>query len=132
MVADFLARAVTGRALGDPACDLSGGDIRRALATDYVIGLGWPVVRCATVMGVAGFDPSFHDCNDWDFGTRAAAGGARLAPIVVSYRTVAGQRLVDDLMINAVDAGRALAHPSSPTWSPPDGHGRVAAPSGKP
>jgi len=110
----FFARSVDGGAPGEPECGWFGDDIRRALATGGVIGPSWSVVRRATVTGVAGFDPSFHNCNDWDFYTRAAAAGARFGRIeqcVALYRTVAGDRLVNDLAIGAVNAGRVLAHP---------------------
>ncbi|WP_294190879.1 glycosyltransferase family A protein [uncultured Sphingomonas sp.] len=114
IVVGFFAR-VEGNAVPDePECGWSGGDIRRALASGGVIGPSWSIVRRATVTAVAGFDPSFHNCNDWDFYTRAAADGARFARIdrcVALYRTVAGARLVDDEAINAVNARRVRAHP---------------------
>ena len=68
----------------------------------------------ATVTDVDGFDPSFHNCNDWDFYTRAAAAGARFGRIercVALYRTVAGSRLVNDSAIGAINAQRVLSHP---------------------
>lgn len=99
---------------GDPECGWWGDDIRAALRQGGVIGPSWSVVRRATVTAVAGFDPSFHNCNDWDFYTRAAATGARFRRIdmvIAHYRTVAGNRLVDDLAIGAENARRVLSHP---------------------
>ncbi len=108
------ARVEGGGAPGEPECGWDGGDIRRALATGGVIGPSWSIVRRATFDTVAGFDPSFHNCNDWDFYTRAAAAGAgfaRIEPTVALYRTVAGHRLVADHAIGAQNAARVLAHP---------------------
>lgn len=114
IVVGFFARVEGEAAPGEPECGWAGDDIRRALATGGVIGPSWSIVRRATVTAVAGFDPSFHNCNDWDFYTRAAATGARFARIdrcVALYRTVAGGRLVDNDAINAVNARRVRAHP---------------------
>lgn len=97
-----------------PECGWDGDDIRAALATGGVIGPSWSIVRRATVMAVGGFDPSFHNCNDWDFYTRAAADGARFGRIdatIALYRTVAGDRLVNDYAIGQLNAERVLAHP---------------------
>lgn len=114
VVVGFFARAANSGAIGSAECGWSGGDIREALSTGGVIGPSWSIVRRATVASVAGFDPSFHNCNDWDFYTRAAAAGARFGRIgrcVALYRTVAGDRLVDDVAVNAINAKRVLAHP---------------------
>ena len=108
-----------GRVEGDaapsaPECGWDGRDIRRALASGGVIGPSWSIVRRSMVMAIGGFDPSFHNCNDWDFYTRAAADGARFGRVdatVALYRTVAGDRLVNDHALGAVNAGRVLAHP---------------------
>ncbi|MEG3125755.1 glycosyltransferase family 2 protein [Sphingomonas sp. GB1N7] len=97
-----------------PECAWSGGDIRAALAGGGVIGPSWSIVRRRTVMAVGGFDPSFHNCNDWDFYTRAAADGARFGRVeatIALYRTVVGDRLVNDHIAGARNAGRVLAHP---------------------
>jgi glycosyltransferase involved in cell wall biosynthesis len=114
VVVGFFARTIDGGTPGMPECGWFGDDIRHALATGGVIGPSWSVVRRATVTGVAGFDPSFHNCNDWDFYTRAAAAGARFGRVercVALYRTVAGDRLVNDLAIGAVNAERVRSHP---------------------
>ncbi len=99
---------------GAPECGWWGDAIRGALVHGGVIGPSWSIVRRATVFTVGGFDPSFHNCNDWDFYTRAAAEGARFRRIedaVALYRTVAGSRLVNDRGIGAENARRVLAHP---------------------
>lgn len=99
---------------GAPECGWWGDAIRSALVHGGVIGPSWSIVRRATVFAVGGFDPSFHNCNDWDFYTRAAAAGARFRRIeaaVALYRTVAGSRLVNDTAIGAENARRVLAHP---------------------
>jgi glycosyltransferase involved in cell wall biosynthesis len=97
-----------------PECHWDGGCIRAGLASGGVIGPSWAIVRRTTVFAVDGFDPSFHNCNDWDFYTRAAAAGARFARIdavVAQYRTVAGARLVNDHQQGMANARRVLAHP---------------------
>ena len=48
-------------------CGGCGGDIRAALARSGAIGPSWSVMRTAMARAVGGFDPSFHNCNDWDF-----------------------------------------------------------------
>ncbi len=114
VVVGHFARVHAGEAPGAPECGWQGDDIRAALATGGVIGPSWSIVRRATVEQVDGFDPSFHNCNDWDFYTRAAAAGARFGRItapVALYRTVAGDRLVNDTQIGARNAARVLAHP---------------------
>lgn len=114
IIVGFFARVEGGAAPGNAECGWSGDDIRFALTTGGVIGPSWSIVRRETVTSVGGFDPSFHNCNDWDFYTRAAAAGARFTRIngcVALYRTVAGARLVDDDAINAVNARRVRAHP---------------------
>ena len=91
-----------------------GDAIRGALIHGGVIGPSWSIVRRATVFAVGGFDPSFHNCNDWDFYTRAAAAGARFRRIedaVALYRTVAGSRLVNGREVGAENARRVLSHP---------------------
>lgn len=97
-----------------PECGWDGQCIRAGLASGGVIGPSWSIVRRSVVAAVSGFDPSFHNCNDWDFYTRAAAGGAQFCRIdscVALYRTVAGSRLVNDTAIGAQNARRVLAHP---------------------
>lgn len=97
-----------------PECLWDGGCIRAGLASGGVIGPSWAIVRRTTVFAIDGFDPSFHNCNDWDFYTRAAAAGARfirIDAVVAQYRTVAGARLVNDHHQGMVNARRVLAHP---------------------
>ncbi|PXA90078.1 glycosyltransferase family 2 protein [Nostoc sp. 3335mG] len=102
-----------------PECGWDGGCIGAALMSGGVIGPSWSVVRRSLVERVQGFDPSFHNCNDWDFYTRAAAVGARFVRsegCVTYYRTVAGSRLVSDTAIGAPNARRVLAHPYFDPW----------------
>ena len=97
-----------------PECGWDGVDIRAALATGGVIGPSWSIVRRDATFLAGGFDPSFHNCNDWDFYTRVAATGARFQRIeatVALYRTVAGHRLMNDGLIGSRNAERVLAHP---------------------
>lgn len=97
-----------------PECHWDGGCIRAGLASGGVIGPSWAIVRRTTVFAVDGFDPSFHNCNDWDFYTRVGAAGgrfARIEAVVAQYRTVPGSRLVNDTAIGAENARRVLAHP---------------------
>lgn len=99
---------------GAPECGWDGECIRRGLASGGVVGPSWSIVSGAIVDRIGGFDPSFHNCNDWDFYTRAAAAGARFNRIdhcVALYRTVAGSRLVGDTDISARNALRVLANP---------------------
>ncbi|SFP35640.1 glycosyltransferase family 2 protein [Sphingomonas rubra] len=114
IVVGHFARVEGDGAPGEPECGWDAGCIRRGLASGGVIGPSWSVVRRAIVERVGGFDPSFHNCNDWDFYTRAAAAGARFGRIdacVALYRTVAGGRLVNDIAIGARNADRVLSHP---------------------
>ncbi|KQM64767.1 MULTISPECIES: glycosyltransferase family 2 protein [unclassified Sphingomonas] len=96
-----------------PECGWDGGCIAAGLMSGGVIGPSWSVVRRNLVERVHGFDPSFHNCNDWDFYTRAAAAGARFTRLdtcVAHYRTVAGSRLVNDTAIGERNGRRVLAH----------------------
>lgn len=114
IVVGQFARVEGDAAPTSPECGWDGHDIRAALATGGVIGPSWSIVRRSTVRAVGGFDPSFHNCNDWDFYTRAAANGARFGRIdatIAFYRTVAGDRLVNDCVIGELNAERVLAHP---------------------
>lgn len=114
IVAGHFARLEQGGVPGDPECGWDGGDIRAGLASGGVIGPSWSIVRRETALDIDGFDPSFRNCNDWDFYTRAAAAGARFARIdatVALYRTMPGDRLVDDHTSGAVNARRVLDHP---------------------
>ncbi len=114
VIVGHFARVEADGVPGDPECGWDGQCIRRGLAGGGVVGPSWSVVRRATVAQVGGFDPSFHNCNDWDFYTRAAAAGARFARIdrcVALYRTVTGSRLVADTAIGSRNARRVLSHP---------------------
>lgn len=105
---------VEGGLEGAPECGWAGDCIRAALRTGGVVGPSWSLVRRSTVYAAGGFDPSFHNCNDWDFFVRAAAAGARFGRVpdlVALYRTVAGPRLVGDAAALAANGARVLAHP---------------------
>jgi len=98
----------------EPECGWDGECIRSGLASGGVVGPSWSVIRRDAVFAVEGFDPSFHNCNDWDFYTRAAAAGARFGRIdatVALYRTTAGGRLTHDDAVGAANAKRVLSHP---------------------
>jgi glycosyltransferase involved in cell wall biosynthesis len=113
VVADF-ARVEGEGEVGEPECGWDGSDIRGALATGGVVGTSWSIVRRALFDAVEGFDPSFHNCNDWDFYTRVAAAGGRfgrVASTVALYRTMAGERLGHDHVAGSRNARRVLAHP---------------------
>ncbi|MBB4858696.1 glycosyltransferase involved in cell wall biosynthesis [Novosphingobium chloroacetimidivorans] len=113
VVGHFLRMEEDG--VAQPAeCGWDGGDLRAALASGGVIGPSWSIVRREAAAAVQGFDPSFHNCNDWDFYTRLAASGARFKRIeaaVAVYRTVAGARLMNDATVGRRNAERVLAHP---------------------
>jgi len=114
VIVGHFARVEDGAAAGDPECGWDGGSIRAGLASGGVIGPSWSIVRRETVFEVEGFDPSFRNCNDWDFYTRAAHAGATFARVdatIALYRTVAGDRLVNDHTAGAANAARVLAHP---------------------
>ncbi|MDP1026937.1 glycosyltransferase [Sphingomonas sp. KR1UV-12] len=114
IVCGHFARVEDGGPPGPAECGWWGDDIRVALAHGGVIGPSWSIARRSVVERVTGFDPSFHNCNDWDFYTRAAAAGAsfrRIDALVAQYRTVAGGRLVNDTAIGARNAARVRAHP---------------------
>lgn len=105
---------VEGGEPGSPECGWTGGCIRAALRTGGVVGPSWALVRRATVYAAGGFDPTFRNCNDWDFFVRAAAAGARFGRVpdlVALYRTVAGPRLVAEEAALAANGERVLAHP---------------------
>lgn len=94
-------------------CGWDGGDIREALARTGAIGPSWSLVRSATARGIGGFDPTFHNCNDWDFYTRAAADGAKFGRIddAVALYSCAGEgRLSHDSEIGGINAARVIAH----------------------
>ena len=96
-----------------PECGWDGSNLRAALASGGVIGPSWSIVRRHAALGVEGFDPSYHNCNDWDFYTRLAATGAtfmRIDASVALYRTVAGTRLMNDSEVGQCNAKRVLAH----------------------
>jgi glycosyltransferase involved in cell wall biosynthesis len=114
IVCGHFARVEAGGVPGAPECGWWGDDIRVALRHGGVIGPSWSIVRAATVFAIGGFDPSFHNCNDWDFYTRAAAAGAvfrRIDAAIAQYRAPGGHRLVHDRAVGAANARRVLAHP---------------------
>lgn len=105
---------VAGEWRGEPECGWAGGCIRAALRTGGVVGPSWSLVRRASVYAAGGFDPSFRNCNDWDFFVRAAAAGARFGRVpelVALYRTVEGPRLVGDEVALCANGERVMAHP---------------------
>ncbi|MDJ0275348.1 glycosyltransferase family 2 protein [Sphingomonas sp. 2R-10] len=121
IVVGHFARVEGDAAHTAPECGWDGGCIGDGLASGGVIGPSWSVVRRNVVERVHGFDPSFHNCNDWDFYTRAAAAGARFVRLdtcVAQYRTVAGSRLVNDTAIGERNAQRVLAHPFLAAYRP--------------
>lgn len=114
IVCGHFARVEDGGPPGAPECGWWGDDIGVALSQGGVIGPSWSIVRRDMVTLINGFDPSFHNCNDWDFYTRAAAAGAvftRIETPIALYRTTAGDRLMNDHAIGAANAQRVLAHP---------------------
>ncbi|RZL81803.1 MAG: glycosyltransferase family 2 protein [Sphingomonas sp.] len=114
IVVGHFCRTEAGEQPSPPECGWDGRDIQGALSTDGVIGPSWSIVRRETAFEVRGFDPSFHNCNDWDFYVRAGAAGARFVRIedtVALYRTVPGPRLVRDVEIGRENAARVLSHP---------------------
>lgn len=99
---------------GQPECGWKHGTIREALRTGGVVGPSWTMMRRSAFEAAGGFDPSFHNCNDWDFYVRVAATGARFGrsdALCAHYRTVAGDRLVDHSDALAANGARVLAHP---------------------
>lgn len=114
VVVGMFARVVGDGEPGAPECGWTHGTIREALRTGGVVGTSWTVMRRSRFDAVGGFDPSFHNCNDWDFFTRVAAAGARYGrcdELVAHYRTVAGDRLVNHGSALAANGLRVLAHP---------------------
>lgn len=66
---------------------------------------------------VGGFDPSCHNCNDWDFYGRLAAEGARFTRIdavIPLYHIAEANRLSHGSAAGSIDAKRVQAHRSSP------------------
>lgn len=114
LVVGHFSRMEEDGVLQPAECGWDGGELRAALASGGVIGPSWSIVRREAACAVSGFDPSFHNCNDWDFYTRLAASGARfrrITAVVAIYRTVAGARLMNDGNAGRHNAKRVLAHP---------------------
>lgn len=114
VVVGHFARVGSDGVVGAPECGWAGDCIRAGLRTGGIVGPSWALVRREAVYRAGGFDPSFHNCNDWDFFVRAAASGARFGRIdalVAEYRTVAGPRLVADEERLAANGARVRAHP---------------------
>lgn len=99
---------------GEPECAWGGGDVLSALAITGAIGPSWSIVRRSAAIAVAGFDPSFHNCNDWDFYVRLVAAGARfmrIDDVVAFYHIAEANRLSHDSGAGLVNARRVQAHP---------------------
>lgn len=114
LVVGHFSRMEEDGVLQPAECGWDGGELRAALASGGVIGPSWSIVRREAACAVSGFDPSFHNCNDWDFYTRLAASGARfkrINAVVAAYRTVTGARLTNDADAGRHNAKRVLAHP---------------------
>ena len=100
--------------LGDPECGWESGEALAALALNGAIGPSWSIVRRAVAQRVAGFDPSFHNCNDWDFYVRLAAAGVRfrrIDDVVALYHIAENNRLSHDNEAGQENARRVQAHP---------------------
>ena len=113
VVGDFARVDRDGR-VGPAERGWDGGDIRAALAERNVLGTSWSIVRRRAVEAAGGWDPSFRTCEDWRFFVDVAATGARFGRIdalVAHYRTVAGERLIEDATDMAAGRERVLAHP---------------------
>ena len=113
VVGDFARVGRDGR-VGPAERGWDGGDIRAALATRNVLGTSWSIVRRRAVEAAGGWDPSFRTCEDWRFFVDVAATGARFGRVdalVAHYRTVAGERLIEDDADLAAGRLRMLAHP---------------------
>lgn len=99
----------------DPAeCGWNGGDILSALAITGVVGPSWSLMRRDVAVRIGGFDPSYHNCNDWDFYVRAAAAGARfkrIDDVIALYHIAAANRLSLDEVSGRANADRVKAHP---------------------
>lgn len=107
-------RAWRSGILDAPECHWDGGDIRAALARTGAIGPSWSLIRRSLAVSIAGFDPSFHNCNDWDFYVRAAAAGGRFVRIdstIAHYHIAADNRLSLDDLTSRANARRIQAHP---------------------
>jgi GT2 family glycosyltransferase len=66
-------------------------------------------------VAVGGFDPSFHNCNDWDFYVRLAAADARFVrtdAVIAHYHIAEDNRLSNDTANGRANARRVQAHPS--------------------
>ena len=123
VVVGHFRRAWRSGIVDDAECGWDGGDITAALALTGAIGPSWSLARRSSVVAVRGFDPSFHNCNDWDFYVRLAAEGARFVRIdavVAHYHVAEENRLSNDADAGAANARRVLAHPSLTTWRVPD------------
>ncbi len=100
---------------GTPECCWDGSDITAALRTGGVVGASWSILRRDVVLAVGGWDTSFQTCEDWDFFVRVAASGAtfgRVERLVAFYRTVSGERLMNNDADLAAGRDRVLAQPA--------------------
>ena len=115
VVVGHFRRAWAGGEEGIAECGWSGTDILSALALTGAVGPSWSIIRRSSAVASGGFDPSFHNCNDWDFYVRVAAAGARFRRIddaVALYHVAASDRLSLDEATGAANAARVRAHPS--------------------
>lgn len=99
---------------GEPECGWSGGDVLSALAITGAVGPSWSIVRRSAALSVAGFDPTYHNCNDWDFYVRLVAAGAkfvRIDDVVAFYHIAEANRLSHDSEAGLANARRVQAHP---------------------
>lgn len=82
-----------------PECSWDGKDIHAALRTGGVIGPSWSMIRRTAFDASGGFDENLRTCEDWDLFLRLSTSGARFGrtdSVVAHYRTVEGDRLMDD------------------------------------
>ncbi len=119
VVVGQFCRAWPDGVLGEPECGWEVGEILPALARTGAIGPSWSIVRRAAAMSVGGFDPSFHNCNDWDFYVRLLAAGVsfvRVEEAVALYHIAEANRLSHDSVNGAANACRVRAHPLIARW----------------
>ncbi|WP_174297549.1 glycosyltransferase family 2 protein [Sphingomonas bacterium] len=113
VIVGHFRRAWPDGRIDERECGWNGEDIRAGLARTGAVGPSWSMIRTATARSVGGFDPSFHNCNDWDFYTRAAAAGARFGRIdeaVALYHCAETGRLSHDRLLGGTNAARVLSH----------------------
>lgn len=100
--------------INPPESAWESGDILSALALTGAIGPSWSIVRRTMALQVGGFDPSYHNCNDWDFYVRLAADEARfkrIDAVIALYHIAEANRLSHDDAAGLANAKRVQAHP---------------------